>query len=173
MLLTLFLITALTLATIFVHLEGLWFVRRIPARLRERPRLALTTVVILALWLHVIEIAAYGAVYFLADRYLNIGRFAGDKGFDVLEYFYFSAETFTALGYGDVTPSGFLRLIAVAEPLNGLLLISWSGAYTFIAMQRLWTDRSSLRRAARACKSASSTRTQRVALAAAKPVPRA
>ncbi len=150
MLLTLLLIPALTLTTIFIHLEGLWFVRRIPSRLRERPRLALTAVVVLALWLHVIEIAVYGAVYFVADRYLDIGQFAGDTGFDVLEYFYFSAETFTALGYGDVTPSGFLRLIAVAEPLNGLLLISWSGAYTFIAMQRLWSDRSTMRRAARA-----------------------
>ncbi len=172
MLLTFLLIIVLTLATIFIHLEGLWFVRRIPARLRERPRLALTAVVVLALCLHVVEIAAYGVVYLLADRYLAIGQFSGDKNFDAIQYFYFSAETFTALGYGDVTPSGFLRLIAVAEPLNGLLLISWSGAYTFIAMQRLWSDRSVMRRAARAGKAALSTRGRRATLSAAKPLVR-
>lgn len=40
---------------------------------------------------------------------------------------YFSAETFTTLGYGDVVPHGDLRLLAGIEALNGLLLIGWTG----------------------------------------------
>ena len=147
MLTTWLIILGLAITTIFIHLEGLWYVRRIPGLLREYPRLALMSVVMLSLCLHVIEIAVYGGVYLTADRFLDIGTFPADKGFDVIEYFYFSAETFTALGYGDVTPTGDLRLIAVAEPLNGLMLISWSGAYTFIAMQRLWTGRTARIRA--------------------------
>ena len=51
---------------------------------------------------------------------------------------YFSAETYTSLGFGDVTPLGPIRLLAGVEALNGLLLIGWSASYTFIAMERFW-----------------------------------
>ena len=73
MLTTWFIILGLALATIFIHLEGLWYVRRIPGLLREYPRLALMSVVMLSLCLHVIEIAVYGGVYLTADRFLDIG----------------------------------------------------------------------------------------------------
>jgi hypothetical protein len=52
--------------------------------------------------------------------------------------FYFSAETFTSLGYGDIRPSGPLRLLAGAEALNGLLLIGWSACFAYISMERFW-----------------------------------
>jgi hypothetical protein len=51
---------------------------------------------------------------------------------------YFSAETFTSLGFGDVTPVGPIRLLAGLEALNGLLLIGWSASFTYIAMERFW-----------------------------------
>ena len=36
-----------------------------------------------------------------------------------------------------------LRLIAAFEPLIGMLMIGWSGSYTYLAVQRYWqsTDR--------------------------------
>ena len=49
-------------------------------------------------------------------------------------------EALHSLGYGDVVPSGDLRLLAGMEALNGLLLIGWSASYTFIAMERFWKD---------------------------------
>jgi len=53
---------------------------------------------------------------------------------------YFSAETYTSLGYGDVVPTGPLRTLAGVEALNGLLLIGWSASFTYVAMQRFWGD---------------------------------
>ncbi|MGH9929827.1 MAG: potassium channel family protein, partial [Pyrinomonadaceae bacterium] len=53
---------------------------------------------------------------------------------------YFSTETYTSFGYGDVIPSGDLRMVAGVEALNGLLLIGWSASYTYIAMVRFWSD---------------------------------
>lgn len=53
---------------------------------------------------------------------------------------YFSAETYTSLGYGDVVPGGALRLLAGMEALNGLLLIGWSASFIYIAMERFWGD---------------------------------
>ena len=141
MILSVLLILSLIFATVVIHLEGLWFIRSNARRLANSPRLGLSALVLMSLALHVIEIILYGVVYLVSDRYLNIGSFSGSDKFDTMQYFYFSAETFTALGYGDVLPTGDLRLIATAEPLNGLTLISWSGAYTFVAMQRFWVDR--------------------------------
>ena len=53
---------------------------------------------------------------------------------------YFSGITFTTLGYGDIVPSGTLRMMAGAEALNGLLLIGWSASYAHIAMERFWQN---------------------------------
>jgi hypothetical protein len=54
---------------------------------------------------------------------------------------YFSAETYTTLGYGDVLPHGDLRLLAGMQALNGMLLIGWTASYTYLSMERLWDDR--------------------------------
>ena len=52
---------------------------------------------------------------------------------------YFSAETCTSLGSGDLTPNGPVRLLAGVEALNGLLLIGWSASFTYISMGRFWS----------------------------------
>jgi len=43
-----------------------------------------------------------------------------------------------ALGFGDLTPVGPVRLLAGVEALNGLLLIGWSASFTYISMERFW-----------------------------------
>ena len=126
--------------TLLIHLDGLWAIKRNTKHFEGWPRLGLAVIVILSIQLHVAEIGCFALSYQYADALLGIGHltFADPPGF--LDCFYYSAETFTALGYGDVTATGDLRLVAVSEPLVGLTLISWSGAYTFIAMQRFWKD---------------------------------
>lgn len=52
---------------------------------------------------------------------------------------YFSAETYTSLGFGDLTPNGPVRLLAGVEALNGLLLIGWSASFTYLCMERFWS----------------------------------
>lgn len=80
---------------------------------------------------HLAEILAYAAAYALAER-SGLGRLASDGGaIDALSFIYFSAETYSTLGYGDIQPRGMLRTIAAVESLNGLLLLAWSGAFLF------------------------------------------
>lgn len=141
MLIAVLIILVLCVVTVMIHMEGLWYMRRNLRWVVDNPRLGLVTVVLLLLALHVIEISFYAVGYIAADLWFDIGNFADEKGFDTLSYFYYSAVTFTAVGYGDILPTGVIRLIAAAEALNGLTLISWSGAFTFIAMQRFWSDR--------------------------------
>ena len=69
-----------------------------------------------------------------------MGAFKGIAEFSMLDSVYFSAETFTSLGFGDIVPSGPLQLIVGSETLIGLLLIGWSASYAFVAMERFWAE---------------------------------
>lgn len=51
------------------------------------------------------------------------------------EALYFSASTFTTLGYGDIVPSEGWRLIASFEAANGLIIFGWSTAFIMAAIQ--------------------------------------
>ena len=72
---------------------------------------------------HICEIAVYGgSYYFLRDRF-GLGNFVGNFTDSLSTFMYFSAETYTSVGFGDIFPTGSLRLVCGLEALNGLLLI--------------------------------------------------
>lgn len=103
------------------------------------PRRSKLLVVIFATFLaHALEIAAYGTALFLAIGHLDVGSLQGPAVLSLTTCMYFSAETYTSLGFGDLTPTGPLRMLAGVEALNGLLLIGWSASYTYLAMERFW-----------------------------------
>ena len=54
---------------------------------------------------------------------------------------YFSAMTFTTVGFGDVYPLVPVRFLAGTETLTGLVLVTWSASFTFLEMARFWRDR--------------------------------
>ncbi len=87
---------------------------------------------------HAVEMAVYGSAFFMLVKYIGVGELAGSAGFSFTTCLYFSAETYTSLGFGDLMPVGPVRLLAGVEALNGLLLIGWSASYTYIAMERFW-----------------------------------
>lgn len=54
---------------------------------------------------------------------------------------YFSAVTFTTLGYGDITLSSEQwRLLTGIEALNGVLLLGWSTALLYAVVHRIWSS---------------------------------
>jgi hypothetical protein len=55
--------------------------------------------------------------------------------------FYFSAENYTSLGYGDIVPSARWRLLGPLEAMNGLLLFGLSTAVMFAVMSHLIMNR--------------------------------
>lgn len=81
--------------------------------------------------LHLAEIGLYAIAYAAGVRWLDLGFLRGATSASALDYFYLAAETYSTLGYGDVVPTGALRLLASVEPLNGLLLLAWSGSFLF------------------------------------------
>jgi hypothetical protein len=89
---------------------------------------------------HVLEIAVYGVTFYLMVTHLGAGSLLGPPSISLTACMYFSAETYTSLGFGDVTPNGPVRLLAGTEALNGLLLIGWSASFLYISMERFWTS---------------------------------
>ena len=80
---------------------------------------------------HLAEILLYAGGFWLGERILQIGSFGGMRPESFLDYFYYSSVTFTSLGLGDIFPGGHLRFLTGVEALNGLMLIAWTGSYTF------------------------------------------
>ncbi len=92
---------------------------------------------------HVVGICLYGLVFYFLATNTDLGtlRDATPEGYEPFTpwvCFYFSAATYSSLGFGDIVPMGELRLIAVMEGLNGLMLIAWTAAYSFLAMEEFW-----------------------------------
>jgi Ion channel len=90
-------------------------------------------VIILAalIGVHLTEVVLYAGVYAIGSKVLGLGALHGSTDRAALDFFYFAAETYSTLGYGDLIPVGSLRLVANVEALNGLLLLSCSGAFLF------------------------------------------
>lgn len=96
-------------------------------------------VVVIVLFLaHIIEIGFYALIYNASVSLLELGTFEGVPVGSAMDYLYYSGVIYTTLGLGDIQPLGHIRFITAVESLNGLLLITWSASFTFLAMGRLW-----------------------------------
>ena len=102
-------------------------------------RTKLLVVIFSAIVAHGVEIGVYGISLFALVKYMAVGTLSGHAGFSLINCLYFSAETYTSLGFGDLTPVGPIRLLAGVEALNGLVMIGWTASYAYIAMERFWT----------------------------------
>ena len=130
----LFLCSMLLLATTSFHYEALrWLAGR--ARSHRATRRSVPATLFLLVAVHIVDIGAYAVTYWAAAGPLAIGTFGGRRALSALDYFYYAAETYSSLGYGDIFPVGEIRLIASIGPLNGILLLAWSGSFLFALVQ--------------------------------------
>lgn len=121
---------------VIIHYESLRAISTVTSILAI-PHRALSLVVIAGVLLaHLMEICLFAIGFFLLHSYLGLGAIAGQFEGSALDYFYFSATTYSTLGVG--VPTGGLRLVAGVEALAGLVLIGWSASFTYLSMQRSW-----------------------------------
>jgi Ion channel len=128
----------LVILSTFTHYEVLRLLSAYVPRIRIRPRARLLVVLFGTFFGHLLEIGFYALAYFYLRDYSDLGNFGGQFVDRFASYLYFSAESYTSLGLGDIYPLGPLRLITGIEALNGLLLIGWSASFTYLAMQKFW-----------------------------------
>jgi len=130
----------LVLATVVIHYEILRIASILMPRMAIPPRSRILVVIGAAFVGHVIQILLYALAYWGAQHVPGLGTLTGAMEGHAIDYIYYSAATFTTLGVGDIVAVGPLRLLAGIESLNGLILITWSASFTYIAMERFWTD---------------------------------
>lgn len=141
MILTSAIVLALTvvIGSAAVHYEAIRALDRF-ARRTLRPYPTLLVVISALVSLHLLEIGAYALLFGLSAGPLGLGAFEGAPLASPMDYFYYAAEAYASLGYGDVYPTGALRLIASIAPLNGILLLTWSGSFLFSLVED-WRSR--------------------------------
>jgi hypothetical protein len=131
------LLSALVLSGVVVfgttafHYEAVRWLDRLARRPSRRHRPVVVGTFASLIAIHVAEIMAYAGIYALAAGPFALGTFRGEREMTQLDFFYYAAETYSSLGYGDIYPVGAIRLIASISPLNGMLLLAWSGAFLF------------------------------------------
>ena len=102
------------------------------------PRQRILVVIFAAFVAHIVEITLYAASYMALVHMLDAGNIAGQTPTTFYDYFYYSMVTYTTLGIGDLYPLEGLRLLTGMESLVGLMMITWTASFTYLAMEKFW-----------------------------------
>lgn len=104
----------------------------------HRPTLLL--VMFALLLAHVAEIWLFGLAYWGLLSAADLGVIEGYEALNFLDCVYFSATTYTTVGWGDLYAVGPIRFLAGTEALVGFMLITWSASFVYLIMARTWGD---------------------------------
>jgi len=136
MFMVLLLLFVLVSACVAIHGLGMifglrWLETTRPAQHRHHFKLAtafwiLVRVVYGLLILHLLEICVWAGCYDLS------GCFP-----DFLTSFYYSATSYSTVGYGDVVPPGKWRILGSVEAVTGILMFGWSTGVLFSVVNHL------------------------------------
>lgn len=135
-------LTALTVAgAVLMHYEGLRWISsglvKLPALRRRKVLFGVYGVILL----HVVEIWLFGGALWALVQVPDAGAISGSVVPTFLDTVYLSAETFSTVGYGDLSPVGALRFLCGTEALTGFILITWSASFLYLEMQEFWRRR--------------------------------
>ena len=126
----------LSFLTVAVHATGIAVLVR--GLIRHHPPTTstwlITRMLLRMIWwlvlLHLVEISIWGLFYLWRGCLPNAEA-----------AFYFSASTYTTLGYGDVVLAKPWRLLAPIEGLMGVLMCGLSTGYFFVVVSRIHQSR--------------------------------
>jgi ion channel len=136
--------------TLMIHYEILRLASEMLPRLPLPVRMRVIFVVFAAFLAHTVEVWLWAGVYFLFVEELHFASFAGSEMTGAFsDYVYYSAITYTSLGWGDAFAIGQARLLTGVESLTGLLLIGWSASFTYLTMETFWPLHAATRRSLR------------------------
>ncbi|VAW20379.1 hypothetical protein MNBD_ALPHA12-179 [hydrothermal vent metagenome] len=138
MLIAILLTLVLVVASIFVHYEMLRLISSAMQKMSGTPRRRLLLAIGVVFVAHIIEISLFAIGFGLMQHRWGLGEISGTIEGGWVDFFYFSASSYTTLGMGDLFPSGDLRFVAAIESLAGLVLIGWSASFTYLSMRDFW-----------------------------------
>ncbi len=128
----------LAILVVLIHYEALRLTSSFLPLLTIPARTRIIVVIGIALVAHFLEMTLYAIAYLLMAEELGYGSVGGLPISTFYEYLYYSIITYTTLGIGDYYPLGNLRILSGSESLVGLVMITWSASFTYLAMQKFW-----------------------------------
>lgn len=138
---------ALAVVCVLFHYEVMSSTSRFLARRRGRSRLRIVALILIMLLAHVVEVWFFGLTYWWLEAWPELGRLwdgtdaAGvASAGSALDFVYYSVVSYTTLGFGDLVPSGAMRILTGTEALVGLGLITWTASFAFLQMQLDWAE---------------------------------
>ena len=138
MFLFIFVTTMAIIASVLLHLGATQVLISLWQRNNRLLRWRVAVLIVAYIFVHLVEIAFFTLAI---DTLLQDGSFGHLEGVQVesaRSLFYFSAITYTTVGYGDITPLGDLRVFAAIEALTGMVLVAWTASAIFTVMNRMW-----------------------------------
>jgi hypothetical protein len=128
----------LILLSVGIHYEILSLTSKGVRRINLTHRVRVVVAVLFALAAHFFEVILFAIGW-------KILLLAGAARLSIesptfIDLLYFSASTYTSLGYGDIVPLGNAGLLAGSEALTGLVLIAWTASFTYLEMRAFWDD---------------------------------
>jgi hypothetical protein len=137
---------ALAGVCVLFHYEVMSTTSRFLARRRGRSRLRIVAVILIMLLAHVVEVWFFGLTYWWLEAWPELGRLWDGTDAEVasagsaIDFIYDSVVSYTTLGYGDLVPSGAMRILTGTEALVGLGLSTWTASFAFLQMQLDWAE---------------------------------
>jgi hypothetical protein len=131
----------LVILAVLSHYEGLRYFTVWMKQTRLKQRLRIVVMIYGLLFLHTLEIWLFGIGYWLLSMDPGYGQLVGETAREsLLDYVYFSTTVYSTLGFGDLVPTGPMRLLVGVESVAGLLLITWSASFTYLEMIQYWRE---------------------------------
>jgi hypothetical protein len=94
--------------------------------LQLRLMLVMMTTVAVLMVAHLAEVAVWGALYAALEVTTN-----------PVDAYYFAFVNYTTLGYGDLLPVDYWRMLGPITAMNGVLLFGWSTAVIFDVLRTI------------------------------------
>ncbi len=124
--------------TVLIHYEVLRLASTSLGCIAIRPRARILVVIFFAFGAHLLEVALFAAAFYVLVELQGVGALAGNRQDGFYDYFYFSLSNYTSLGLGDLYLQDELRILTGIEALIGLMLITWTASFTYLAMEKFW-----------------------------------
>lgn len=128
----------IVLLCVGIHYEVLKLAWALIQRAHLPHRLRVLVGILMCFLAHVLEATLFAATWGVL-LWLGVAELSEPEP-DAVDILYFSFSTYTSLGYGDIVPMFYGRVLAGIEALLGLVLIAWTASFTYLEMSVNWRD---------------------------------